>query len=107
MEQWETNMKLMSKALSFYLRGCIGVISEEGPCPCASPLSTLLSLLGSDIRRARAAHLGKWEEWSYSVWVIWISSETDLSAFGLARLRLWQAHFPFHGGATHVLKANM
>lgn len=38
----KTNIKLMSKALGFCLLSCIGVISEEGPCPCTSVLSTPL-----------------------------------------------------------------
>lgn len=36
----KTNIKLMSKALGFCPWSCIGVISEEGPCPCTSFLST-------------------------------------------------------------------
>lgn len=39
-KEQKTNMKLMSKALGFCLWSCIGVISEEGPCPCTSLLST-------------------------------------------------------------------
>lgn len=38
-KEQKTNMKLMSKALSFCLWSWIGVISEEGPCPCPSFLS--------------------------------------------------------------------
>lgn len=57
-KEQKTNMKLMSKALGFCFWSCIGVISEEGPCPCIRLLSTPPSLLGSGMRRARAAHLG-------------------------------------------------
>lgn len=66
-KEQKTNMKLMSKALGFCLWSCIGVISEEGPCPCISLLSTPPSPLGSGMRRARAAHLGEWKEWSRGV----------------------------------------
>lgn len=66
-KEQKTNIKLMSKALGFCLWSCIGVISEEGPCPCTSLLSTSRFLLGSGMRRARAAHLGEWKEWSYGV----------------------------------------
>lgn len=43
-KEQKTNMKLMSKALGFCLWSCIGVISEEGPCPCTSLLSTPLPI---------------------------------------------------------------
>lgn len=39
-KEQKTNIKPMSKAVGFCLWSCIGVISEEGPCPSTSFLST-------------------------------------------------------------------
>lgn len=55
----KTNMKLMSKAFCFCLWSCIGVISEEDPCPCIKhPPPFFFPHWGSGMRRSRASHWG-------------------------------------------------
>lgn len=52
----------MSKALSFCLWSCIGVISEEGPLPLHQfSIDHPHPRWGSAMRRARGAHLGGME----------------------------------------------
>ena len=50
-KEQKTNMKLMSKALGFCLWSCIGVISEEGPCPCTTLLSKPPLTIPAGVRR--------------------------------------------------------
>lgn len=63
-KEQNTNMKLMSKAPGFCLWSCIGVISEEGPCPCISLLSTpSYPRWGLALGEAGQLSWGEWKEW--------------------------------------------
>lgn len=60
----KTNMKLMSKAFCFCLWSCIGVISEEDPCPCIKHPPLFFSSLGVWHEEVQGISLGEWKEWS-------------------------------------------
>lgn len=81
-KEQKTNMKLMSKALGFCLWSCIGVISEEGPCPCTSLLSTPTIPTGVWHEEGQGSSLGEWKEWSCRVCPEGAQGQKSLQACG-------------------------